>query len=122
VLAYETQHTVQGYAQKFGEARQIFTPQFPAELLVFARALIRKIAQLVEKVGEIIGTDGSPPCPSTPPRVRPAGGGAGLLVVFPPLPGIRENLVSVLDLLETLLGAGIVGVGIRMMLPHQSPV
>jgi hypothetical protein len=41
---------------------------------------------------------------------------------LPPFLGIREDLVGVLYLLETLLGLGVVAVGVRVMLARQFAV
>jgi hypothetical protein len=48
--------------------------------------------------------------------------GTGPFVVGSTLFGIREGLVGLLDLLETLLGVGVVRVRIRVMLAGQLPV
>jgi hypothetical protein len=48
--------------------------------------------------------------------------GAGSFVVGPTLLGVREDLVGLLDLLETLLGVGSVRVRVRMVLAGQPPV
>jgi len=42
--------------------------------------------------------------------------------VLPPLLRVREDLVGVLYLLEALLGAAVVGVGVGVVLPGQLPV
>jgi hypothetical protein len=41
------------------------------------------------------------------------------LVVFPPLLLVRQNFVGLLDLLEALLGSGVLGVRIRMVLADK---
>ena len=45
-----------------------------------------------------------------------------LLVVLLPLLRIRQDFVRLLDILETLLGREVTGVGIRVVLPDQRPV
>ena len=44
------------------------------------------------------------------------------LVVFPPLLGIAEDLVGLVDLLEARLSALVAGVDVGMVLPGQFPV
>jgi hypothetical protein len=60
-----------------------------------------------------------------PAGIAPAtrGGGAQQpLVVLPPLAGVREDLVGVLDLLEALLGGVVARVGVWVVLAYQSAV
>jgi hypothetical protein len=44
------------------------------------------------------------------------------LVVLPPLLGVRQDFVGLLDLLEMLLGSGVFGVRVRMVLADQPAV
>jgi hypothetical protein len=46
----------------------------------------------------------------------------GSLVVFPSLLGVGEDFVDLLNLLEALLGAGVIRVSIRVVLSDQPPV
>jgi hypothetical protein len=48
--------------------------------------------------------------------------GAGPFVVGSTLYRVREGLVGLLDLLETLLGVGVARVRIRVVLAGQTPV
>jgi hypothetical protein len=48
--------------------------------------------------------------------------GTGSFVVFPPLLGVGEDLVSVLDLFKALLGLRVLPVGIRVVLTGQLSV
>jgi hypothetical protein len=45
-----------------------------------------------------------------------------ILVILPPLLGVRQDFVCLLNLLEALLGSGVFGVRIWMMLPDQLAV
>jgi hypothetical protein len=50
------------------------------------------------------------------------GGPQQPFVVLPPLAGVREDLVGVLDLLEALLGGVVARVSVWVVIAHESAV
>src|SRR5262249_19578953 len=75
----------------------------------------------VAEVGEAAAPAGKT-SPRTPPAARPEAAEHPAGVVLLPLLGIRERVVGLLDLLELLLGLGVVGVPVRVPLAGELAV
>lgn len=118
VLAQQLRDAGQVYAQDLGDAGYVLAPKLPVYVFVSTG--------LAEQVGEIHGIGGLLSGPATGGLARCAaglpGGRAGPRVVFSALGRVREDLVGLLDLLETFFGCGIVGVGVGMVLAGKPSV